>query len=152
MEKKTIIVILFILVTVLGIYFFATATPKQASTPLPQPDSSEPTYEQSKNLLVGQWQSTQDPNAYKVFKADGTAMERYATEQTVETAGTWRLFSTNDPVDSYKQPLGTDTTYLRIDDSGEQYHYSITTLDENTLELIYLDRGGMLQYQRVVDY
>jgi len=157
MKQKTIIVFLFILVTVLGIYIITTTdtTPEQASTPIVQPatspsDSDDTVdYEQSKNLLVGQWQSSQDQNAYKVFKADGTAIERYAGEQPVETEGTWRLFRINDPVDSYQQPLDMDTTYLRIDDSDEQYHYSITTLDEDTLELIYLGRGGILQYQRV---
>ncbi len=159
MKQKTIIVIILILVALLGIYIVTNTdtTSDQASTPTVQPVSSQPAsedsvdYEQSKNLIAGEWQSTQDPNAYKVFDADGTAIERYAGERPVETVGTWRLFSTDDPVDSYQQSLDMDTTYLRIDDSDEQYHYSIITLDENTLELIYLGRGGVLQYQRVVN-
>ncbi len=157
MKQKTIIVLLLILVALVGVYSITNTdtTPDPASTPLVQPVTLEPEsegvvdYKQSKTLLVGEWQSAQDPNSYKVFLADGTVIERYTAEQLIETAGTWRLFRTDDPVDSYQQPLDEDTTYVLIDDSGEQYHYSITTLDENTLELVYLGRGGVLQYTRV---
>lgn len=159
MKQKTILILTLTLLVLLGIYISTNTDTKsdQVSTPVVQPSASQPPPEdsaddeQSTNLIVGTWQSTQDPRAYKVFESDGTAIERYAGEQPLETAGTWRVFRIDDPVDSYPQPLDADTTYVRIDDGDEQYHYAITALNETTLELIYLDRGGVLQYQRVIN-
>tara|TARA_B100001750_G_C15459297_1_gene573301 strand:- start:175 stop:645 length:471 start_codon:yes stop_codon:yes gene_type:complete len=152
--QKLILVLLVIVVAVVAVFVLTGSDTQQSDTEQTDSETIDNQGEDEddteiETALTGRWQSTTDVNSYKIFSADGSVIERYEGETTVESEGSWEVFSTNDPVSTIEAPLDPAMTYLRISEGGEQYHYLITTINETDLELVYLDRGGVLTYQKV---
>lgn len=97
--------------------------------------------------IIGIWRSTQDPKFVREFKADGSAVDSY--EGSADVKGTWRVFSAQDPID-VKFLLEPDAAYIQItDDSSGLLHFKVGKLTPEELELVYMDRGGVLLFERV---
>jgi membrane-bound inhibitor of C-type lysozyme len=99
--------------------------------------------------IVGKWQSTEDNKFVREFKADGTAVDTYDSKDPHE--GTWTVFTKDKPLD-VKFPIEESATYLQLsikDNSTDVLHFKISALTPESLELIFMDRGGSLKFTRI---
>ncbi len=100
-------------------------------------------------LLIGKWISTQDAKFTRDFRTDGTVIDTYQGSSP-ESKGNWTLFTKAMPPDGFTGELEEKSVYLSIAaPQSEALHFKITKIDEHTLELVYLDRGGELSFTRV---
>ncbi|MDE2078980.1 MAG: hypothetical protein KGI73_01190 [Patescibacteria group bacterium] len=101
--------------------------------------------------LVGVWQSTQDPNFTREFRADGTIVDAYAGQ--TPSSGQWFTFTKETaPSTDITYPVETGATYIRITDTENPpvvLDFKVTKLTSSALELIYLGRGNVLDFTRV---
>jgi hypothetical protein len=84
-----------------------------------------------KTKILGTWVSAEDKNYTMVFKGDGVA-EYYEKEKTSES--------------TYKISGASLTKTDKADKST--YKYTILTLTDKALTLLYLDRGNTLKFRR----
>ena len=104
--------------------------------------------EATKNIK-GQWRSVDDEKFTREFMANGTVTDSY--EGSDDTVGTWLIFTINSEV-AAPFPLETNTAYLKITTdvgASEVMYYKLTKVTSEELELIYMDRGGVLRFTRV---
>lgn len=100
--------------------------------------------------IVGGWQSNEDGNFIRSIRGDGIVEDLYDGQEP--TLGAWTVFTSKDAPENFTYPLEVDTPYLRIvDDTGLVLDFKVTKLTPETLELIYLDRGGALTFTRSVN-
>lgn len=92
-------------------------------------------------LLEGKWVSTQDTKFTREFKDDGTVIDAYESSSP-NVEGNWALFTREMPVEGFVGELEDEPIYLAIaQPESEALYFKITKIDEDTLELIYLNRG-----------
>lgn len=99
--------------------------------------------------LVGEWRSTGDVQFTRIFRADGTITDTYAGEEVMtEDAGTWEVLSDlrGEPISI---PSEEGVNYLKLMFGTEAMYFSIAELDAESLVMIYLNRGGALEFERV---
>lgn len=99
--------------------------------------------------LLGLWKSTGDVSFTREFKEDGEVVDRYSGSESATVVGEWEIFTAENPAPGAWFPLEEDSVYVRIMFDGEAYHYLIASVSETALELVYLDRGGVLQFEKV---
>lgn len=97
--------------------------------------------------LEGTWQSTQDQKFVREFR-DDTVTDFYDNEVS-GTPGTWALFTADNPLPTYDGPLEDGSTYLALVFNEETLFFEVTEITSTHLDLIYLDRGGILTFMRV---
>ncbi|MEX0917869.1 MAG: hypothetical protein WDZ93_01830 [Candidatus Paceibacterota bacterium] len=96
--------------------------------------------------IVGVWRSMDDASFTRTFSANGTVLDEY--DDAVTSTGSWEMFvDTTAPDVAFT--LEPDTVYLRIMDDTEAFHYTVSKLTPEELELIYMERGGALRFTRV---
>jgi len=99
--------------------------------------------------IVGTWQSTEDANFVRVFNEDFTSEDRYDGE--VVSNDLWVTFNVlNAPEVAF--PLEQGETYLQItttEEPAETLTFRVAELTHAELELVYMDRGGVLVFTRV---
>jgi len=131
-----------------GVYLFwpsATNETLPAGAPAVQ---SEAVADEAQDL-VGRWQSDEDASFIREFRADGTVEDIYTQpDGPVSSSGDWEVFTAGTPPDGTAIPLEQGAVYLRIAMDGEQYYFRIAALSDDALQLIYLDRGGALNFSR----
>lgn len=105
--------------------------------------------------VMGKWQSTTDAKFIREFKAfsetslSGQVVDMYDGKQV--SAGTYIVFNTENSL-QVAFPLMSDKTYLQITMSGtqaEKLNFSVNKLTPETLELTYMDRGGVLTFKAI---
>ena len=99
--------------------------------------------------IVGKWQSVDDEKFIREFKADGTALDTYEGEADV--SATWKAFSTKSPVE-VAFPIEADTAYVQMTVNTEEaqtLNFQVVKVTPEDLELIYMDRGGILVFKKV---
>ncbi|MEN9338265.1 MAG: hypothetical protein RIQ41_579 [Candidatus Parcubacteria bacterium] len=97
--------------------------------------------------IVGVWQSNNDPKFSREFFADGSSIDYY--DGTISSRDRWKAFTSEHPVATYS-PLEANTPYLQmLTDDNVALTFTVTKLTPEVLELIYLDRGGMLSFTKV---
>lgn len=100
--------------------------------------------------IVGGWQSREDAKFIRSIRSDGVVEDLYEGEEPI--LGTWTVFTEENAPEGFAYPLEAQTVYLRIvDDSDATFDFKIVTLTPETLELVYLDRGGVLTFTRSVN-
>ncbi len=98
--------------------------------------------------ILGVWRSREDPEFERVFVSGGVVIDSHGETQT---RGQWEVF-TDTSLISVPFPLAPNTAYIRmtLEDLPEEIlHFSVSALTPESLELMYLDRGGALQFERV---
>lgn len=92
--------------------------------------------------IIGNWQSTDDDRSAREFRADGTIVDRYDGEEV--GTDVWLAFTSTANIQTpFDQE--SNTVYLRL--GNEEYlFFKISKLTPEELELIYMDRGGVLRY------
>lgn len=97
--------------------------------------------------IIGAWRSMDDAKFVREFKADGMVVDSY--EGSADVEGEWRAFSEQSPIE-VGFPLEADTAYIQITaDASELLHFKLAKLTPEELELIYMDRGGVLRFERI---
>jgi hypothetical protein len=108
---------------------------------------SGPSIEES---LVGLWESTDDEKFTREFEADGTSTDRYEGDELATFVGEWVTF--NDPSsEPVEIPVIEGATYLRILSGEETLYFTVSEITEDSLQLIYLDRGGALNFRKITE-
>ncbi|MBP6888925.1 MAG: hypothetical protein KBC21_04490 [Candidatus Pacebacteria bacterium] len=101
------------------------------------------------NQIVGLWQSSDDAKFKREFLSNGTSVDYY--DGTVSSKDTWKAFTSEHPVATYS-PLEPNTPYLQmLTDDNVALTFTVTKLTPEVLELVYLDRGGMLSFTKVTN-
>jgi hypothetical protein len=100
--------------------------------------------------MVGTWQSTDDAKSVREFKADGTFADSY--DGAVVGTGTYKVFTQanlNGVTVSF--PLDTNAAYAQLNDStaGALNFRVAMSADANSMQMYYMDRGGVLNFTRV---
>lgn len=98
----------------------------------------EPVYVES--AIAGRWQSTIDSKAVDELQADGTMTSYYDGEEVAN--GTWSVYTDDAAV---YNPSGV---FLKITTDQMTLDYAVISLDENRLQINYLERGNTLEYKR----
>lgn len=99
--------------------------------------------------IVGVWQSQDDAQFIREFKSDATVEDRYEGEAPM--GASWKAFTSDDAVD-VAFPLDEGAVYLQMvigEDDKEYLTFKVAQITPETLELIYMDRGGSLTFTRV---
>lgn len=97
--------------------------------------------------IVGRWQSNEDAKFIREFKVGGTAADYY--DGKVASADTWKAFTKEKPVDTFV-PLEDNTPYLQmVTEENRSLIFKVAKLTPESLELVYMDRGGMLTFTRI---
>src|SRR3989344_119234 len=89
--------------------------------------------------IQGKWQSTDDAKFVREFKAGGTASDLY--DGKVVSTGTWKVFTKADGF-----------VYLQMTMQGTQadtLNFKVAKMTPELLQLIYLDRGGVLNFKSI---
>ena len=154
---KYFVILLGVIVVSIGAWFWWYQTEQNLEK---NPDSAEITTGEHSDLkqdlvlivsesIIGNWQSTEDLKFVRQFQASGIVTDLY--DSTAMTSGTWQAFSKDNPL-LVSFPLEPDTVYLQLAMAGSQtdkLNFKLTKLTPETLELIYLERGGALQFNRL---
>ena len=100
--------------------------------------------------IVGKWQSTTDAKSVREFKADGTIIEWYDNKQV--SSGLWVAYTKANAPKMVAFPIDESSVYLQLTEKGTQadtLDFKITKLTPESLELIYMTRGGALTYKHI---
>lgn len=138
--KPLLIAIALVLAVGAGYYLAKTSELLETSKAAPavNEEANAPAGKQApgmKAALVGYWQSVQDPKSARQFNADATFSDFYAGDPA-GAPGTWEI--------------ATDgSEELRLHSEGDVLRFRVVAVTPERLELIYLDRGGVLVYAKV---
>lgn len=106
--------------------------------------NGSPSVEETTALLVGAWQSLEDPKSVVIFEEGGVRRDLY--EGVEPEAGTWEVRLGDGEAGDFSGLILESVFY------GESYEYSIWNVNESELVINYLARGNTLSYKRVDDY
>jgi len=105
--------------------------------------------------IMGKWQSTEDAKFVREFKAfsetslNGQVVDWYDGKQV--SSGTYVVFNADHAL-QVAFPLMENKTYLQLTMQGtqeEKLNFSVNKLTPETLELTYMDRGGVLSFKAI---
>lgn len=95
------------------------------------------------DLIQGSWVSVDDENSSIEITADNW-ISKYSGEDDYEN----EYIISNQCANSIDDAQNPNGNYISMSDYGEIYCYEIIKLDDETLEISYLDRGNTLTYKR----
>ena len=98
--------------------------------------------------IIGLWVSLDDEKFTREFKADGTVIDSYEGEAA--TSSPWTIFTSESGL-ATEFPQSPDIIYLQIIDGDtpeDTLYFSLSKLTPEELELIYMNRGGVLRFTR----
>jgi hypothetical protein len=101
--------------------------------------------------LVGVWQSVDDTRFSREFRADGTAIDRYEGDPDGSQNGAWLLFAGSAPPPEFAghRTFVAKGVYLEIRENGDIMLFGITAVDRSALQMINIDRGDTLTFNRL---
>lgn len=149
MNKNLIIIILAIIIAGGAWYIFA-GMDKEVEV---QEENEEMVVDDAlpADSIAGVWQSTEDPNSIRTIYENGGFMDTYEGMEDATTEGSWVTFTEDNAPEAFPFEVAEDTTYLALQAAEETLFFSIAELTEERLVLIYLNRGGTLEYTRVTE-
>lgn len=141
MNKNTLIIIVLIILIIGGWFFYDSSINKVVFNP-------EMTLSSVSQNIVGKWQSLEDEKFIRELRADTTASDFY--DGQIMTNDNWKLFTKENPVE-VSFPIEEKTVYLQIipTDDPTPLNFKVTKLTDEDLELVYMDRGGVLIFKRI---
>lgn len=150
MNKKLIAIIVAIIVVV-GLFLFYTEQQGGVSKLFETKTESE--YSDAPlapDALPGMWRSIEDPSFTRTIFENGGYVDAYAGED-LSINGPWMTFTDETAPLGFPYTAQSGVTYLQLIDESGPLYFSIAELTEESLVLIYLDRGGVLEFERVVE-
>ena len=99
--------------------------------------------EEYSEKIIGEWKSKEDEKSVVLFKEDETFKDIYDKEEV--SSGEWVVKDKKGNFDI------TFHLYKTVEgEEGEDvYEYEITRIDEENLSLVYLERGNVLEYEKI---
>jgi len=137
---KNIIIIVLALVVVGGGFYFLNnkeVVEEEMVVDAPLPADS----------LAGTWQSTEDANFVRNIYENGGYSDLYEDEET--SNGPWVTFGDDSAPAEFPYTVEDDAKYLELKDEAGSLYFKIAEVTEEKLVLIYLDRGGVLEFVRI---
>lgn len=113
-------------------------------------EDSGGTYIETRDSLKGTWQSVDDEKFIREFNSDGTATDKYEGEEDV--SGAFEVFQSNTGVET-PFPQEDNSLYLKMtmgEMADEVFYFKVGKITSEELELIYMDRGGVLRFKKIV--
>ncbi|XKT74986.1 MAG: hypothetical protein ACJKSS_02360 [Patescibacteria group bacterium UBA2103] len=147
MNKNTIIVILSLIIVGGGFYFFMQNN--EMETPEVQEEEQVVEASLPNDSIVGVWQSTEDPNFIRTIYENGGYMDAYEGMEDATTNGPYVTFTVENLPEAFPYEAGEGKQYLELQDDAGSLYFEIVEVTEEKLVLIYLDRGGVLEFTRV---
>lgn len=100
--------------------------------------------------ILGMWRSLDDQRFNREFRADGTFLDIY--EGASDTVGVWRAYNGRnlpEPVDF--EPENNAVYLILTDDITPELvmYFLVAKLTPEEMELVYMDRGGVLRFTYV---
>ncbi len=99
--------------------------------------------------IIGKWQSLDDVKFAREFKPGNIVDKIY--DGKLISIDSWKIFTkATTPTNEF--PLENNTPYLQIkltDKEAQAVYFKISKLTPEELELIYLDRGGILNFKAI---
>lgn len=143
MQKILIPIALLILLAVGGFYIFTTrdTADEQVGT-----QNSTTNQKNAEDFLpLGKWESLEDEKFIRVF--DENSYQDQYEGKTIST-GTWRTFDSSDAPEVETIEFIAGVNYLVLDEGTEDVlYFSIAKSTKEELALIYLNRGGVLEFK-----
>lgn len=99
--------------------------------------------------LYGTWESVDDEKFRRTFFTNGTYRDTYEGAPFAETNGTWDTYPAHRAPDMLPFPPQAGNQYLELRDGQEVLYFTIASVSERALELVYLNRGGSLRFTKV---
>lgn len=150
MSKKVTILVI-ILIIFIGGYLLNSNQNKKAELreDLMTPDFMEESESSVtvSELIQGKWQSIQDPKFVRTFTST-TIADSYEGD-LITSVGSWQVFSGEDPVGGFPGTANPDSNYVVLRFEHEALFFEIAELSASNLDLIYLDRGGVLSFKKI---
>lgn len=124
----------------------------------PQGNTEAPTGEQQQvvqeqplpvDSIVGVWRSVDDAKFMRTIYENGGYMDTYEGEPEATINGPWVTFAKETAPTDFPYELADGTKYLQLDAGGDALYFTIATSTESELSLIFLNRGGVLNFTRV---
>ena len=150
MNSKLIIIVVAILIIGGAYYVWSTGEGNTGAGNAQQNEEAMQDASPAPDSLIGVWRSTEDENFSRTFYENGGYLDAYAGEET-STNGPWVAFTAENPALGFPYTLEPGVTYLELIDENGPLYFSIAEVTEDKLVLIYLDRGGVLEFERVVE-
>lgn len=97
------------------------------------------------STLSGEWVSIDDEKFTRKFSADYTYVDSYNGEVT--SSGVWFGFDKNNAPENFPYEMEEGKTYIVINDTSTTLAFMVSSVSEESLELIYLD-GGALRFNK----
>ncbi len=98
--------------------------------------------------MVGMWRSTDDPRFTREFKEDGTVIDRYESVPSATRKGIWGAFTADMAEGGTATGLAGGVVYIQITINDASLYFSVVRAAD-TLQLVYLNRGGQSNFTRV---
>ena len=98
--------------------------------------------------ILGKWQSTDDTKFAREFETGGRVVDYY--DSKIQAEGEWSAFTKESAPDS-AIPYEDNAVYLRVTFAGDTQNpltFKVAKLTPEELSLIYMDRGGVLNFAR----
>lgn len=149
MNTKLIIVVLAVIVIGGAFYFWSNNGMPSMNVMNDENGQMENDAPLAPDALAGEWRSTDDSNFTRTFYENGGYVDAYVGED-VSTNGPWVAFTADTAPIGFQYPTEEGVVYLELIGEAGPMYFSIAELDEDSLVLIYLDRGGVLEFERVV--
>lgn len=103
-----------------------------------------------RQMMVGTWQSMDDPRFTREFNENGQTVDRYAGDDSATTHGVWDVFVGSHPPPEVKgQALQPAAVYVVLMTQGDVLLFGLVRADQSHLQMIYLGRGNMLNFSRL---
>jgi len=100
------------------------------------------------NVVVGTWKSTEDAKFVRTISSDGTFTDTYVGQPDATVTGPWTTFTSENAPDGFTYPKEADVTYLQLGLGNDALYFKVTKATDTDLELVYLNRGGVLSFTR----
>tara|TARA_B100000508_G_scaffold60333_1_gene47195 strand:- start:232902 stop:233318 length:417 start_codon:yes stop_codon:yes gene_type:complete len=97
--------------------------------------------------LAGVWQSIEDPNFVRTIYENGGYSDLYEGEEV--SNGPWVTFLGDASLVDFPYSIEDGAMYLELMDEEGSLYFKVVEKTEEKLTLIYLDRGGVLEFTRV---
>ena len=135
-----------------GLYLLWAVQTNEAAENIPAENAvaTDPAADETARMLIGHWQSDEDPNFVREFRADGNAKDYYSQREGALTIeGTWRVFTSTPPLPpSMTFPPQDGVVYILMTMEDEAYHFRVIEISNDALYLAYMDRGGILAFSK----
>jgi putative hemolysin len=106
--------------------------------------------ETTAHALIGQWRSTDDTRYTLEIAQTGNAIERYENDASATATSSWQLFTAASPDTTFTGAMQKGTVYLTLTElSVGPRHFAVIDVSGTALTLLYLDRGGTLNFTKV---